>query len=435
MTGGLLQLAAYGAQNIYLSGNPQITFFVGVYRRHTNFAIQSINQYFTGNADFGQKVYCQIDRIGDLMNQVFLRIQLPSLKDYSYNDENGNLVEYFWVNSIGHAIIKIVELEIGGIIIDRQYGLWLEIWSELSVPIGKRAGYNNMIGKSDNPINLDNNGELNLYVPFSFWFCKNIGLSLPLIALQSQEVRFNITFRKYEELIISSNGFPIPVDNNNSITITKAYLEVDYIFLEDEERKNFAKNNHQYLIEQVQVYATGLTSNGLRQDPVDPNKMTRIPDLVQNIYMEFNQPVKELFWIIQNSTVLSLYPYGGNEWFNFSTSSFKNGLVNGTDTMLGAKILFEGQELFELRDAKYFRTVVPYQRHTNTPNNFIYVYSFSLNPEDFQPSGTCNFSRIDNQVLYMEISDKLIDPIITIFATNYNILNIAGGMAGVEYSN
>ena len=433
MTGGLLQLAAYGAQNIYLSGNPQITFFTAVYRRHTNFAIQNVSQYFTGNADFGQKVYCQVDRIGDLINQVFLRVILPSLEPYNYVDENGNLVEYFWVNSVGNALIKIIELEIGGVIIDRQFGLWMEIWSELTVPAGKRAGYYDMIGKSDNPVNLGNNKGLSLYMPLNFWFCKNIGLSLPLISLQAQDVRIIVTFRRYEELIISSDGKPINVGNSN-LQIEETYFDMDYIFLEDNERKIFAKNNHQYLIEQVQVFATSLTSNGLRQDPTDPAKMERIPELTQNITLTFNQPVKELFWVIQNSTVLSVYPYGGNEWFNFSTESYKNGKINGTDPMLKAKLVFEGQELFGTRDAKYFRTVVPFQRHTNVPNNFIYLYSFSLTPEEFQPSGSCNFSRIDNQVLYLEISDQLIDPIITVFATNYNILNIAGGMAGVEYS-
>lgn len=434
MTGGLLQLACYGAQDIYLTGNAQITFFTAVYRRHTNFAIQNIRQLFYGNADFGQKVYCQVDRIGDLINQIFLRIRLPSLVPYNYTDKNGDLVEYYWVNAVGHAIIKIIEIEIGGVIVDRQYGLWMEIWSELTVPLNKRAGFYSMIGKSDNPINLDNNGELDLFVPLYFWFCRNIGLSLPLISIQSQEVRFNVTFRKYEELIVSSNGLPINTDNR-PLEIIETYLEIDYIFLEDDERKIFAKNNHQYLIEQVQVYAVGLTSNGLRQDPTNPAKMERIPDLNQNITLDFNHPIKELFWVLQNTTVLSTYPYGGNEWFNFSTTSYKNGVVNGTDPMLQCKILLEGQELFELKPAKYFRTVIPYQRHTNVPNNFIYVYSFSTNPEDFQPSGTCNFSRVDSQVIYMEISDKLIDPIITVFGTNYNILNIAGGMAGVEYSN
>ena len=433
MTGGLLQLAAYGAQDIYLTGNPQITFFTAVYRRYTNFAIQNIPQYFNGNSDFGQKVYCIVDRIGDLMNQTFLRVKLPSLTQYNYTNSNGDLVEYYWVNSIGHAIIKIIEIEIGGVVIDRQFGLWMQIWSELTVPAGKREGFNDMIGKSATPINLNNNQALNLYVPLYFWFCRNIGCSLPLIAIQSQEVRFNVTFRQYQELIISSDGKPI--NPTTPIEIEQTYLDIDYIFLEDEERKIFAQNNHQYLIEQLQVYATSLTSNGLRQDPTDQNKMTRIPDLVQQIFMDFNHPVKEVIWVLQNTTVLSVYPYGGNEWFNFSTQSYKNGIVNGTDPMTKAKFVFEGQELFDTKDAKYFRTVIPYQRHTTVPNNFIYVYSFSFNPEDFQPSGSCNFSRIDSQVLYMEISDQLIDPIISIFAVNYNILNISGGMCGVEYSN
>ena len=433
MTGGLLQLACYGAQDIYLTGNPQITFFVAVYRRYTNFSIQNISQYFNGNSDFGQKVYCLVDRIGDLINQVFLRVKLPSLQNFNYVDEGGNLVEYYWVNSVGHAIVKIIEIEIGGVVVDRQFGLWLEIWSELTVPVNKRPGFYEMIGKSENPINLANNGELDLYVPLYFWFCKNIGLSLPLIALQSQEVRFNVTFRKYEELIISSNGLPLDL-GSNSLEITQTYLDIDYIFLEDNERKIFAKNNHQYLIEQLQVYATSMTSNGLRQDPTNPLKKDRIPDLNQNILLNFNNPVKELVWVIQNSTVLSVYPFGGNEWFNFSTQSYKNGKINGSDPLINGKLIFEGQDLIDIKPAKYFRTVVPYQRHTNTPNNFIYNYSFSTNPEDFQPSGSCNFSRIDSQLLYMEISDQLIDPIITVFATNYNILNIAGGMAGVEYS-
>lgn len=433
MTGGLLQLAAYGAQDIYLTGNPQITYFVGVYRRYTNFAVQSIPQYFIGNADFGQKVYILVDRIGDLINQMFLRIKLPDISQYNYTDESGNLVEYYWVNSIGHAIIKIIDVEIGGVVIDRQYGLWMEIWGELTTPSGKKAGYNSMIGKSDFPINLDNGGPLDLYVPMYFWFCRNVGLSLPLIAIQSQEIRFNVTFRQYEELVISSTGVPL-ITNNNPVEIVQAWMDIDYIFLEDDERKIFAKNNHQYLIEQLQVYATSLTSNGLRQDPTDPNKMTRIPDLTQNVLLNFNHPVKELYWVIQNSTVLSVYPFGGNEWYNFSTQSYKNGKVNGTDPMLKGKLIFEGQELFNTKDAKFFRTVVPYQRHTNVPNNFIYLYSFSLNPEEFQPSGSCNFSRIDSQLLYLEISDQLIDPIITVFASNYNILNISGGLCGIEYS-
>jgi hypothetical protein len=421
MTGGLLVLAAYGAQDKYITGNPQITFFVAVYRRYTNFSVIQMPQLFTGDFDFGKKIYCQLERIGDLVNQMFLKIKLPSLEQYSYSDINDNQIDYYWVNSIGHSIIKIIEVEIGGNIIDRQYGVWMEIWSELTVPLNKRDGYFEMIGKSMNPINLNNNKELLLYVPLQFWFCKNIGLSLPLIALQDHEVRINLSLRNYNELIISSNGSKI-IDspNKQQLNIISGNLEVDYIFLEEDERKIFVKNNLQYLITQIQVYPKSLDTTNYDNVIVDFN---------------FNHMISELIWVIQNGNVLSSYSYGGNEWFNFSTQPYKNGDVNGLDPMIDGKFLIEGNELTETKDSKYYKIIVPYQRHTNVPNNFIYVYSFSLNPEEYQPSGTCNFSRIDSAILQMRLSEELVKPIIQLFAVNYNILNIANGMAGVEYSN
>ena len=420
MTGGLLVLAAYGAQDKYVTGNPQITFFVAVYRRYTNFSIIQTPQLFNGDINFGKKVYCQLERIGDLVNQMFLKIKLPSLEDYSYKTNDDNQVDFYWVNSVGHALIKVIEIEIGGNLIDRQYGVWMEIWSELTIPVNKRDGFFNMIGKSYNTINYDNNKELLLYVPLQFWFCKNIGLSLPLIALQSQEVRINLTIRNYDELIISSNGNTISSSpNREQLNIISGNLEVDYIFLEEDERKIFTKNNLQYLITQTQVYAKSLDNNNSKEQ----------------IDFSFNHLISEIIWVLQNSSVLNLYPYGGNEWFNFSSKSYKNGEVNGSDPMLEGKFIIEGNDLTEEKDYKYYRTVVPFQRHTSIPNNFIYAYSFSLHPEEFQPSGTCNFSRIDSSILEVKLSEDLEKPIIQIFAINYNILNISEGMGGIEYSN
>ena len=447
MTGALLQLAAYGAQDIYLTGNPQITFFQSVYRRYTNFAVQNIRQSFYGNADFGQKVYCQIEPIGDLINKMYLRIRLPSLKPFTYQDDTNTQVKFFWVNSIGHAIIKTIEVLIGDQLIDRQYGVWLEIWGELTVDASKRQGYFDMIGKSDNPVNLNNDDGQDLYIPLQFWFNKTIGQSLPLIALQDHQVRIVVAFRDLQQLIVSSNGEPFSPKSicskkpgvPDTLSITESYLDVDYIFLEDEERKKFAKQNHQYLIEQVQVYATQLTTKG-QQFVNQPTDVCEGPgdrysaELFHRVILNFNHPMKELIWVFQNRNVLSLYPYGGNEWFNFSTNSYQQYEVDGEDPMTRCKIVFEGKDRIDYKDAKYFRTVLPYQYHTNTPNNFIYVFPFSNNPEAFQPSGSCNFSRIDDQELYINISPKLNEPMINVFGVNYNILNIAGGMAGLEYS-
>lgn len=437
MTGGLLQLAAYGAQDVYLSGNPQITFFIAVYKRYTNFAIENVQQLFTGNADFGQKIYCEIERVGDLMNAIFVKIDLPSLKEYEQYDSNNNLVKYYWVNSIGNAIIKYTDIEIGGTIIDKQYGLWLEIWGELTVDTNKRIGYNEMIGKSENSINTQNENALNLYIPLYFWFCRNIGLSLPLIALQEHQVRINMAFREINELIISSNGLPLEQTLTNTLSITQASLLVDYIFLEDKERKFFAQCEHEYLIEQLQVNVQSLYSNKIKDKPGGYG-FDKTVEQQHIITLDFNHPVKELIWVLQNSTVLSMYPYGGNEWFNFSTEPYNkndNSIHNGGDPLIHARITFEGSDRMHQRDAKYYRLVVPYQRHTNIPNNYIYVYSFAIKPEDFQPTGTCNFSRIDNKNIYIKISDKLVDPIMTVFAVNYNILKINSGMAGLQFSN
>lgn len=433
MTGALLQLAAVGEQDIHLTGNPKITFMLSVYKHYTNFAIENVEQLFTGNADFGQKVYCLVERIGDLMNNIFVKIKLPTLVDLQYYNENNEIVRYYWVNSIGNAIIKYVDIMIGETIIDKQYGLWLEIWSELTIPTDKKLGYYEMIGKSDNPINTNNQNSLTLYVPLFFWFCRNIGLSLPLIALQSHEVKINISFRQIDELIISSDGKPISDFLSKNLSITYASLYIDYIFLEDTERKFFSQCDHEYLIEQIQVNVQSIYSNALKDDPIGYSK-DKTYDLNHMITMDFNHPVKELIWVFQNSTALNLYPYGGNEWFNFSTKPY-NQDGNSEDPLIHARLTFEGKDRMQERDALYYRLIMPYQRHTNIPNNYIYVYSFAIKPEDFQPTGTCNFSRIDNQNMYIKISDKLIDPIITIFAVNYNILNIDSGMAGIRYSN
>ena len=178
MGGGLLQLVAYGAQDVYLTGNPQITFFKVVYRRHTNFAIEAIQQTFNGTPNFGNRVTCQISRNGDLIHRVYLAV-------VNYSSTN-NVCPYF-----GLRLINYVEIEIGGQKIDKHYSHWMYVWNELSLPVSKKDAYKKMVGANDKLTSLTN---ANLYIPLEFWFCRNVGLALPLLALQYHEVKINILF-------------------------------------------------------------------------------------------------------------------------------------------------------------------------------------------------------------------------------------------------
>ena len=423
MGGGLLQLVAYGAQDVYLTGNPQITFFKVVYRRHTNFAIEAIEQTPTGSNSLGSRVSFQITRNGDLIHRVYFYGVITSKAD-----------PVALVPNFGQKLLKTIELEIGGQRIDKHYSEWLYIWNELSLPIGKRDGYNVMVGANKRNIatKLAADATYELYVPLEFWFCRNVGLALPLIALQYHEVKINIEYES-EKLMKDTNTANytfevenitplVPADNNNSfagtITLDKATLWVDYIFLDTDERRRFAQLSHEYLIEQLQFTgADSITSSG---------------DSMKSVRMNFNHPCKELVWTIRKSNDI-VY------WNNYSTAGgstvHNNDHLDSSNPVTNAKIMLNGNDRFATRKGDYFSLVQPYQHHENTPDKFhqgINVYSFALKPEEHQPSGTLNMSRIDTAVLSLSSSTS---GIISIYAVNYNVLRILSGMGGLAYSN
>ena len=418
MPGALLQLAAYGPQNIYLTGNPQITFFVMVYKRHTNFAIETNQQLFTGDIGFGKKFFCKIQRIGDLISEMYFEFDLPSLyqpDECVTKGENG--LYRSWINSIGHALILNYYIEICGEIINRQYGQWLEIWSELTMTSEKINAYNNMIGKHEN-FNPTIQGEaMTVRVPLQFWFNRHKGLALPLIALQNSEVNIYIETRPLNQLWVSTlEGDKLT--RPDKMLIERASLYVDYIFLEDEERRFFAKNEHYYLIERLQMHSESLRSE----------KSDNIVNLDQ-----FNHPTKEIIWVVQNEIE-------NNEWFNFSDRPFDSnsgpgGGTNATDNVRSVVLQINGDDRFTRRSGEYFRVIEPYKYHTRAPNNFIYLYSFGFCPEEHQPSGICNLSRIDNFTMNIDIIPGLTNPVIYVYSRNYNILEISGGLAGIKYNN
>ena len=538
MGGGLMQLVAYGAQDVYLTGNPQITFWKVTYRRHTNFAMESIEQTFNGQADFGRRVQCTISRNGDLAYRTYLQVTLPEIgQDNCCGGENN--VYARWLDYPGEQLVSMVEVEIGGQRIDRQYGDWMHIWNQLTLTSEQERGYNKMVGQttqltylvdpeyadvdsacasSDVPaaVCAPRNAlpETTLYVPLQFWFCRNPGLALPLIALQYHEVRINLELRPSDECLFAVTDLTKNTGSQkDSVSYSKslvaASLYVDYIFLDTDERRRMAQNPHEYLIEQLQF--TGDESVGSSSNKIKLN---------------FNHPCKELVWVVQpdaNVDYCQSFVGGKNlnkalgaQPFNYTDAldalvnsiaafSSENGVQGassavansafiadsgmfqdpaagkvttassdwgsvsvpfpestqdsgvsdagafvlaetalnmhcwGQNPVVTAKLQLNGQDRFSEREGTYFDLVQPFQHHTRSPDTGINVYSFALRPEEHQPSGTCNMSRIDNATLQLVLSTNAIGgddtAKVRVYATNYNVLRVMSGMGGLAYSN
>jgi hypothetical protein len=411
--GAALQLIARGRQDIYLVGNPQITFFKQVYRRYTNFSMESQPIYFDGTANFGRRISAIIPRKGDLLHRMMLEVSLPMAVT---GDQNTS-----WVNGIGHALIEEVTLEIGEKEIDKQTGEWLHVWSSLTTSSSKQTAYYNMVGRQTAYTQDAQPGPIKLYIPLRFWFCNNIGMSLPLIALQTHPVRLTVKFRDLQQLFYRNSLQSNCTQTIDAVNITDVTLYGDYIYLDVDERRKFASVKHEYLIEQVQF-------SPLNSIPANAS--------VANIPLNFNHPIKELIWVVQQTRMNET-----NEIFNYSSLQL-NEAGRPYDLILDALIKFDGFDRFHKRDISYFRLVQPWQYHTTVPDDFIYLYSFSINPEDSQPSGSFNASRLDSLVLTLTMNNTLnntnssmfIAPIVqqdatcVVYAVNYNVLRIVAGM-------
>ena len=440
-----MQLVAYGAQDIYLTGNPMITYFKVVYRRHTNFAMESIEQTFNGNPDFGQRVSCLISRNGDLVSGLTLEATLPN-----------QAAARRYTDRVGHYLLQEVSVEIGGQQIDKHYGDWLEIWSQLSVPAGKQAGYAALIGQDakdsiGQPTGLQSldgaTAGRKVYVPLQFWFCRNVGLALPLIALQYHEVKVNITFAA-----LSTLGCAAASAASGAMTgaLSNVALWADYVYLDTDERRRFAQVSHEYLIEQLQFSGDQATAGAGGE---------------QSFNMHFNHPIKELVWVVRQdanttdnqlcnytsaqavlqNTVTDLRTITGVGPATLAAATSNQDMVSVGGNMVdtnGSKIRLNGHDRFAAREGDYFNKVQTLACHTNVPASpGINVYSFALKPEDHQPSGTCNFSRIDNAQLVLGLNAGVgVAPnqsagTLKVFAVNYNVLRIMSGMGGLAYSN
>ena len=418
-----MQLVAYGAQDIYLTGQPQITFFKSVYRRHTNFATESILQTINGTSAAGSRVSVTVSRNGDLLKNLWVQ----------YNPNSFLSTTGLVACDFGHALFDQLELEIGGQLIDRQFGKWLTIWRDLSEVNQVGAQGELGVAGAEPGVNVDSLGNpstryqrmaythqsggvatltaapTEAYVPMRFWFCCNPGLALPLIALQYHEVKFNITFASTSNLAsgtVTSNGY-------NTVSVY-----ADYVYLDTTERRQFAQNAHEYLIHQLQIQSDSATGGTVR--------------------LNFNHPVKELIWTGAptgpTSATSSVEDVQGGATPTAIVTSTTGALTN-----VKAKVVLNGTDRFTERNLKYFTRNQIWDCHTGfgatgVPDS-VAVYSFALRPEEHQPSGTCNFSRIDTAQLVFNKGSETLATTLDIYAVNYNVLRIMSGMGGLAYSN
>jgi hypothetical protein len=456
MGGGLLQLVAHGAQDAYLSGNPQITFWKGLFKRHTNFAMEPFRLNLTGQPGWGVKQSVTLGRHADLAYSTYLEVALVA-GALTYNGDKYRL---------GYNLLKYAELEIGGQQIDRLYSEWMFLWDSLSSDVSKGIKSFRMTSGQDGTAAASElvtvpspagcavgqagrtSAPAVLYVPLSFFYTRNPGCALPLIALQYHEVKINLLWNSVQ--FVSGDFTSGLVPNPAS-----ASVYVDYIYLDVEERRRMAQESHEYLIEQVQFNEDkGISSANVRID------------------LTFNHPVKELVWVVQPTSYTQCaqaVAYPGTTRLKPFTYDW--------EAVAEQWIQFNGQDRLDRRYGSYYNVVQPYQHHTGssgvthmasetvtrTNQPGVYSYSFALKPEEHQPSGTCNFSRLDTATLVMNLNGGIAindsditqvtqktsnsapsgsatlwrDPTwnVRVYAVNYNILRVMSGMAGMAYSN
>lgn len=446
MPGGLIQLVAFGAQNYYLNGNPSVSFFKKVYKTYTNFSMESMKVIFNKNfIQFNEstKLIAKISRNADLIQEIYFSFELPNIKKQIQRNADDVIIgdDFRYVKHLGEVMIDNYYIYIGGTIVDTHYGEWLHIWNELSIPSSKKYGYDKMIGNIPemylpDPFNQKfNQDEIQIhqkrfYVPLTFWFNKNPGLALPLIALQYHEIEIHIELRPYKDLFTVNEVKQTTWESyfENSILNINPHLEVNYIFLDTNERNYFAKTSQDYLIEQV------------KRIPLYNIKQFDINELnIQN-------PVKEIIWVCTRNDAIDM-----NTWFEYIDYQYversdymdESGctcryVVTEKEILTSATLLLNGLERFEEKDGSYFNLIQPYQYHTVIPKAGIYVYSFSLHPESFQPSGTCNMSRINKIELKTEIikvpTGETYNYDMFVYVVSYNFLKITGGLAGIAFS-
>jgi len=490
---GLLLLVSVGKENIYLSSEPEITFFKLAYKRYTNFSIETIGQYFKSTPDFGRRVTVNLSKNADLLEKIYLYVELPDIIKDNHSVLPSGVKQFAWVKKLGYALLSFVDLEIGGILIDRHYGDYLNIWAELTNNLGLKQGLNNMIGNVDYLTEFSNGkGTYNLYIPFNFWFCLDSGISLPIIAMIHNDIKIHVQFNDFNKCYLQSptnviqtkepfslfkpseiirqtvagntaigrfvyfdsltnnlyynkisNDFLIPstsgdpnyiitgdvsqfqqnLNNTSMVVIDEdyfrfgtpslqtAYLVVNYIFLDNNERFMFMDSAHEYLVPVLQ--------NIQQQTFYSTNISYKIP---------FVNPIKIIFWRPQLAS-----NYNSNDLFNYSLEP----LSQITDKIISSElVVLNSVNRMELNKPEYYTNLQVLQNKFVSSPSGIHMFSFCINPLEYQPSGSMNFSKVDDAYLLINFN-RLINyqnPVtMAAYGIQLNIFRVYNGLGGLGY--
>ena len=481
MSLGLLTLVSVGKENIYLSTDPEITFFKIAYKRYTNFSTEMIAQYFKTTPDFGRRVTVNISKNADLLNRCYLYVSLPDIINSNHSILPSGIKKFAWSRKIGLALVRYVDLEIGGILIERNFGDWLNIWYELTTNMGQKTGYNKIIGDIE-PLYTFTNGKksYSLNIPLNFWFCTDSGLSLPLVCMIHNDIKLHVEFNDFNicylesptnyinvldtfclfqeneiitqsvngitamgsfvyfdyinqniyynkiqnnfisntkyNIIGSTTGFEATINSSaivindesyfkyNTPSLLDAYVIVNYIYLDNDERFNFINKSHEYLISIVQ--------NISQQTIYSVNSSYKIP---------LNNPNKIIFWRCNLNSI--------NNLFNYT-------LLNDSSIIEKQQIILNSIERMQLSNYIYYTNLQIYLNNFCSSQNGINMFSFCLNPLDYQPSGSFNFSQIDDMYIQFTLN-KSINYQNTVnviaYGMQYNIFKISNGLGNLGY--
>tara|TARA_B100001173_G_scaffold303045_1_gene305385 strand:- start:524 stop:1789 length:1266 start_codon:yes stop_codon:yes gene_type:complete len=419
MTSGVIQLVSSLNQKSsdFLIGNPQITFFKSLYKQYSNFYITNVEQTINGDPNFNKTINCTIDKSGDLLKNIYLEITLPDI------NKPTNSSWYGYTNNIGCSIIKSVTLRINDQIIDKIYGESIDIYNNLNNIDVKdlTLEYNSDFSIRNIGDSIDYN-KRHIYLKLPFWFSKSSGVALPIISLNNSDINLDIEFRSFYDVIKTDNYQGIESVSIKANSKFDCKILTEYIYLDKVEKNFFLNTPHSYLIEQLQFNGEDVITKS------DTNK---------SIYINFKNPVKELFWVISvdNDNIDSNLENDYNNITKYTTY-----YSNYSDTFDTLTIKLNSMTLLEDEPAVYYRLIQSHLYHNNKRNKHIYSYSFSLNPSDFQPSGAMNFSDLNNALFLFKFKENTslesgcsTNGIIKIYAYNYNILRIASGQASLMY--